>query len=79
MKAHTWRNAEQVDQAQLETVLPAAGGTVVVLRGPQRGQRARMLEIDVENFRAQVQFLNGDSEGHKAWFEYEDICKISSS
>ncbi len=69
----------QVDQAQLETVLPAPGGTVVVIRGPHKGTRAEMLEIDVDKYRAQVQLKSGDSKGDKAWFDYEDICKVTSS
>ncbi|EIE27664.1 hypothetical protein COCSUDRAFT_11364 [Coccomyxa subellipsoidea C-169] len=69
----------QVDQAQLETVLPAAGGSVVVVRGAQRGARAEMLEIDVDKYRAQVQLKSGDGKGEKVWFDYEDICKVSSS
>ncbi len=68
-----------MDQAQLETVLPAAGGSVVVVRGAQRGARAEMLEIDVDKYRAQVQLKSGDGKGEKVWFDYEDICKVSSS
>ncbi len=68
-----------MDQAQLETVLPAEGGTVVVVRGPHKGSCAQMLAIDVDKFSAQVQFLTGGSKREKAWFEYEDICKVFSS
>lgn len=57
-------------------MLPAAGGAVVVLRGPHRGDRAEMLEIDVEKFRARVALRGGaGSAGAERWFEYEDICK----
>lgn len=69
----------QVDQAQLETVLPAPGGTVLVVRGPHTGSRAEMLQIDVDKYRAQVQLKSGDKKGDKAWFDYEDISKVSSS
>lgn len=69
----------QVDQAQLETVLPAPGGTVLVVKGPYRGARAEMLEIDVDKYRAQVKLKSGDAKGEKMWFDYEDICKVSSS
>ena len=70
--------ATQVDQAELETVLPAAGGTVVVLRGPHRGDRAEMLEIDVDKFRARVALRGGSGAGEERWFEYEDICKAAA-
>ena len=69
----------QVDQAELETVLPVAGGAVVVLRGPHRGARAEMLEIDVDKFRARVALRSGDGAGVEQWFEYEDICKAPAS
>ena len=67
--------ALQVDQAELETVLPAPGGVVVVVRGARRGEKGEMLEIDVDKFRARVA-LGGS--GEKAWFEYEDVCKLAS-
>ena len=65
----------QVDQAELETVLPAPGGAVVVVRGARRGARGEMLQIDVDAFRARVALRDG---GDKAWFEYEDICKAAA-
>ena len=52
---------------------------MVVIRGPHKGTRAEMLEIDVDKYRAQVQLKSGDSKGDKAWFDYEDICKVTSS
>lgn len=64
----------QVDQAQLETVLPAPGGTVLVVRGESEGARGELVEIDEENFRAQVLLKNGQEK----WFDYEDICKASA-
>ena len=44
----------RVDQAQLETVLPAPGGTVLVVNGPLAGQRGTLANIDVDKFRAEV-------------------------
>ena len=64
----------QVDQAQLETVLPAPGGSVVVVRGSREGTSGKLQEIDTEKFRAQVLLANGQQE----WFDYEDICKHSA-
>ena len=66
----------QVDQAELETVLPAPGGAVVVVKGAKKGARGEMLEIDVDAYRARVALKDG---GEKAWFEYEDICKAAAS
>ena len=63
----------QVDQAQLETVLPAPGGAVMVVRGKSVGSRGELMEIDEQNFRARVSLKSGEKE----WFDYEDICKYA--
>ena len=63
----------QVDQAQLETVLPAPGGAGMVVRGNSVGSRGELAEIDEQNFRARI-LLKG---GEKEWFDYEDICKYA--
>ncbi len=63
-----------MDQAQLETVLPAPGGTVLVVRGESEGVRGKLVEINEEKFRAQVLLKNGQEK----WFDYEDICKVSA-
>ncbi|GFH14105.1 Kin17_mid domain-containing protein, partial [Haematococcus lacustris] len=42
----------RVDQAQLETVIPQPGGTVLMVNGVHRGSKAVLEEIDVEKFRA---------------------------
>jgi hypothetical protein len=81
LEAHSWdvrwlrrlHAAAQVDQAELETVLPAPGGAVVVVKGPKKGAHGEMLEIDVDAYRARVALQGGE----KAWFEYEDICKAA--
>ncbi len=63
----------QVDQAQLETVLPSTGGRVLVLKGPHVGSRAEMLGVDTAKFQANL-LLKGGSE---VWMDYEDICKLA--
>ena len=68
----------KVDQAQLETVLPAVGGTVLVLAGPARGRLARLARIDEAAFTAAVQLhpsaaaAGGERE---LLLEYEQLCK----
>lgn len=44
----------RVDQAQLETVLPAPGGTVMVVNGPMLGARGTLININLDKFQAQV-------------------------
>ena len=44
----------RVDQAQLETVLPSPGGSVLCVNGQYRGSKASLMSIDVDKFQAQV-------------------------
>ena len=46
---------------------------MAVVKGPRRGARGEMLEIDVDAYRAHVALQGGE----KAWLEYEDICKVA--
>lgn len=68
----------QIDQAELETVLPSPGGRVLVVNGPYRGTKGRLLGIDTKKFQAEVELLSGSAAGQHVWLEYEDVCKVSS-
>ena len=63
----------RVDQAQLETVLPAPGGQVMVVVGKHRGQRGAMLGVHAEDFQAEVEL----TDGTKLLLEYEAVCKLA--
>ena len=69
----------QVDQAELETVLPQPGGTVCVLQGPYRGCQASMVGIDEEQYKANVRLINCKQAGKVLSTDYEDVCKVASS
>lgn len=69
----------QVDQAELETVLPQPGGTVRVLQGAYRGCKASMLGIDEQNFKAKIRLMDGKQAGKTLDSDYEDISKLSNS
>lgn len=62
----------QVDQAQLETVLPSEGSRVLLLKGPYSGKTGEMLGIDTAKFQAHVKVKGGPD----LWLDYEDICKV---
>ena len=64
----------RVDQAHCETVLPAPGGRVLVVRGAAAGRAGKLTEIDEARVRARVE-LEGEGGSAAGWFEYEDICK----
>lgn len=69
----------QVDQAELETVLPQPGGTVRVLQGAYRGCKASMLGIDERNFKAKIRLTDGKQAGKILDIDYENISKLSNS
>ncbi|KAL8551447.1 hypothetical protein ACS0TY_000517 [Phlomoides rotata] len=68
----------RVDQEELETMLPQIGGLVKIVNEAYRGENARLLAIDTDNFSAKVQIEKGIYDGRvlKA-VEYEDICKLA--
>ncbi|CAN4105945.1 unnamed protein product [Withania somnifera] len=68
----------RVDQEELETVIPQIGGLVKIVNGAYRGENARLLAINTENFCAKVQIERGIYDGKilKA-IDYEDISKIA--
>jgi DNA/RNA-binding protein KIN17 len=67
----------RVDQAQLETVLPAPGGAVRVVRGAHRGALATLLGVDVDRFKARVRVRRGPADGRELELDYEDVCKLA--
>ena len=69
----------QIDQAELETVLPQPGGTVLILQGQYRGCQAIMLSIDEDKFKASVRLKDGRQAGKVLSTDYEDISKVTSS
>ena len=63
----------RVDQAQLETVLPALGGSIAVVVGKHRGQKGVMLAVHADDFQAEVEL----GDGTKLLLAYEDVCKLA--
>jgi DNA/RNA-binding protein KIN17 len=69
----------RVDQEELETVLPAPGGSVLVVNGQYRGARGVLEGLDVKRYQAEVEIVSkGPWAGQRVWFDYEDVCKLSS-
>lgn len=66
----------RIDQDELETVIPAVGGTVLILNGRGKGLLAEMLELDVDKYAAKVRVLEGVLKGERLQgVAYEDISK----
>lgn len=68
----------QVDQAELETVLPQPGGTVRVLQGLYRGCQAAMVGIDEASFKANIRLTDGRQAGKVLSADYEDVSKVAT-
>lgn len=67
----------KLDQAHLETVIPAVGRPVRVVNGAYRGCSATLKGLDVKKFCVSIEISSGPLKGRVVdKVEYEDICKI---
>jgi len=66
----------KLDQSHLETVVPALGRTVLILRGQLRGEQAILKDLDVDNFCAKLKVIE---TGEKLSLPYEDFSKLYES
>ncbi|KAJ8608248.1 hypothetical protein CTAYLR_009480 [Chrysophaeum taylorii] len=67
----------QVDQDDLETVIPAPGKCAVkLLRGKMRGEVGEVVAVDESKFGARVRVA---STGEVVWVEYSDLSKYPST
>jgi DNA/RNA-binding protein KIN17 len=67
----------QVDQEDLETVIPKVGAPVRIVNGRGRGAVAELLEMNTDDFCVNVRITEGVLEGEVLKrVEYEDVCKI---
>jgi len=65
----------QVDQEQLETVIPKEGGRVLVLSGEHKGAKAKLLGVNTKKFQAEIEI---EAAGRRRlWVEYDDVSKVS--
>jgi len=69
----------RVDEAHLETVIPALGKPVIVLNGEHSGQRAVLESIDEAHFCCSIRLQTGRSKGQVVHsVQYEHISKLHS-
>ena len=77
--AHVRLNASgdllKLDQDDLETVIPAPGGRVLLVNGRHRGAKGTLMTIDEARFCVQVRLDSGEEASR---VEYEDVCKLSA-
>ncbi|XP_069687896.1 DNA/RNA-binding protein KIN17 [Periplaneta americana] len=70
----------KLDQAHLETVIPAIGRPVTVVNGAYRGCTAVLRELDQKNFCVTIEISSGPLKGRIIEkVQYEDISKLHTS
>ncbi|CAG9856186.1 unnamed protein product [Phyllotreta striolata] len=68
----------KIDQADLETVIPAIGKLVKVVNGAYRGETAVLVKVDEANFCVEIEIHCGLLKGRRIeGVQYEDICKLN--
>ncbi|EGB09728.1 hypothetical protein AURANDRAFT_58917 [Aureococcus anophagefferens] len=69
----------QLDQDDLETVIPAVGKRVKILNGVGRGLVATLVAIDVDDFSVAVEVESGPRRGlARRGVDYEDVSRLAS-
>jgi DNA/RNA-binding protein KIN17 len=67
----------KLDQAHLETVIPAIGRPVLVVNGAYRGCSAILKELNEKKFCVTIEISSGPSKGRRVdEVDYGDICKL---
>ncbi|XP_070558528.1 DNA/RNA-binding protein KIN17-like [Ptychodera flava] len=68
----------KLDQAHVETVIPAQGKLVLVLNGAYRNSKARLLSLDEKRFCVSIKLETGPQKGRLVdGVQYEDISKLA--
>ncbi|XP_077981198.1 DNA/RNA-binding protein KIN17-like [Glandiceps talaboti] len=68
----------KLDQAHVETVIPAQGKLVLVLNGAHRGCKATLLSLDEKKFCVSIKLETGSQRGRLVeGVQYEDISKLA--
>lgn len=70
----------QLDQDDLETVIPAPGKLVKILRGNHRGQIATLLDVDETRFAASIRIVHGERDAGTTLdhVDYETVSKLAT-
>lgn len=68
----------KLDQTHLETVVPALGKDVLILKGQNRGEMGVLEDLDIDNFCAHIKVVTGKDKGNKIKLPYENFSKVYS-
>jgi DNA/RNA-binding protein KIN17 len=67
----------RLDQAHLETVIPAVGRRVKIVNGAYRGSEANMKGLNEKSFSVSLEIASGVLKGrHLDNIAYEDVSKL---
>jgi DNA/RNA-binding protein KIN17 len=67
----------KLDQAHLETVIPAIGRPVLVVNGAYRGCSAILKELHEKKFCVTIEISSGPLKGRRVnEVDYGDVCKL---
>lgn len=66
----------KLDQTHLETVIPNIGKPVLILKGENRGEEAKLRELDIKNFSAVLEISTGPQRGEVITLAYEYFSKL---
>jgi len=70
----------RVDQAHLETVIPAVGKKVLIVNGGNRGNEAILLKLHQDEFCVDCKLLTGPMKGCIIEnIVYEDVSKLANT
>lgn len=67
-----------VEEAEVETVIPARGGRVVLVAGRYTGEAGALTDVDIPSFKALVRIVGGARDGMDVEVEYEEVCKTEA-
>jgi hypothetical protein len=69
----------QVDERELEGVMPNIGKDVMIVHGRYRGRRGELLDVNYDKYVCSVRIVDGEESGSSSLLvdslEYEDTCK----
>uniref|UniRef100_A0A915PYB3 DNA/RNA-binding protein Kin17 WH-like domain-containing protein n=1 Tax=Setaria digitata TaxID=48799 RepID=A0A915PYB3_9BILA len=69
-------NSLEIDQENLETVIPAVGREILVVNGAYRGTKAVLKAIEEEKFSVVLRLDETLAKGRVLCLPYEDVCKL---
>jgi DNA/RNA-binding protein KIN17 len=68
----------QLDQQDLETVIPKVGGLVKILNGAGRGATASLVKINEADYNCDLRIHDGPLANSELKVAYEDFSKLAS-